>query len=65
VLFRSLRNISNNINQIAARTNTTGNVYAADLTEIKNRQAELWERQNKILGEINEIAEGNRELNII
>lgn len=60
-----LRNISNNINQIAARANATGNVYAADLTEIKTRQAELWEQQNKILGEINSIADGDREWNII
>ena len=53
-----LRNISNNINQIAARANATGNVYAADIAEIQTRQSEIWEQQNKIIGEINDFAEG-------
>ena len=53
-----LRNISNNINQIAARANSTGNVYAADISEIKTRQAELWEQQNRLLEAVNKIAEG-------
>jgi hypothetical protein len=53
-----LRNISNNINQIAARANATGNVYDADIAEVQARQSEIWEQQNKIIGEINEFAEG-------
>lgn len=53
-----LRNVSNNINQIAARANATGNVYAADIADVKDRQAELWEQQNKLLSAINKIAEG-------
>ena len=53
-----LRNISNNINQIAARANATGNVYAADITEIQTRQSEIWQQQNKIISEINDFAEG-------
>jgi hypothetical protein len=53
-----LRNVSNNINQIAARANSTGNVYVTDIDEVKVRQAELWEQQNKLLGAINKIAEG-------
>ena len=46
---RLLRNISGNINQIAVRANTTGNIYAADLDEIKARQGEIWERQDEII----------------
>jgi hypothetical protein len=53
-----LRNVSNNINQIAARANSTGNVYAADIADVQARQTELWEQQNKLLGAINKIAEG-------
>jgi hypothetical protein len=53
-----LRNVSNNINQIAARANTTGNVYDADISDVKARQAELWEQQNKLIGVMNKIAEG-------
>jgi hypothetical protein len=53
-----LRNVSSNVNQIAARANSTGNVYAADIEGIQARQAELWEQQNKLLGAINKIAEG-------
>ena len=52
-----LRNVSNNINQIAARANTTGNVYAADIADIQARQAELWEQQNKLIGAITKMTE--------
>jgi hypothetical protein len=55
-----LRNISNNINQIAARANSTGRVYDADITEVKAKQAEIWERQNVLLGKINKLVEGKR-----
>ncbi|MFP3154949.1 plasmid mobilization relaxosome protein MobC [Lachnospiraceae bacterium ZAX-1] len=44
-----LRNISNNVNQIAARANTTGNIYAANLDEIKTRQNEIWRQQGEIM----------------
>jgi len=55
-----LRNIGNNINQIAARANSTGRVYDADLAEIKQRQTEIWEQQNVILSRINKFMEGKR-----
>jgi hypothetical protein len=53
-----LRNVSNNINQIAARANSTGSIYAADIAGIQARQKELWEQQSKILGAMGKIAEG-------
>ena len=53
-----LRNISNNINQIAARANSTNRVYDADTSEIQARQMELWEQQNKIIAAITKLAEG-------
>jgi hypothetical protein len=53
-----LRNVSNNINQIAAQVNSTGNVYATDIADVQARQNELWEQQNKLLSAINKIAEG-------
>ena len=46
---RLLSNISNNINQIAHRANSTGNVYAADVDEIKAWQDEIWTQQKEIL----------------
>ena len=54
---RLLRNISNNINQIAKRANETGNVYAADMEEIKTRQTEIWEQQNKIIRSLAKVLE--------
>ena len=53
-----LRNVSNNINQIAARANATGSIYAADIAEIQARQCELWEQQNKIIGAVTKMTEG-------
>ena len=46
---RLLRNATNSMNQIAKRVNATGNVYPADSEEIKARQDELWEQNEKIL----------------
>jgi hypothetical protein len=46
---RLIGNISNNINQIAARANTTGNIYAADLDELCLRYEEIWGQTKTIL----------------
>jgi len=54
---RLLRNIGNNINQIAKRANETGNVYAADMEEVKFRLGEIWEQQNKIIKSLAKILE--------
>jgi len=53
-----LRNVSNNINQIAARVNSTICVYDADISEIQARQTALWEQQNKIITAITKMTEG-------
>ena len=55
-----LRNISNNINQIAARANSTSRVYETDISEIQARQSELWEQQNKIIGAITKMTEAGK-----
>ena len=55
-----LRNISNNINQIAARANSTNRIYEADIAEIQARQSELWEQQNKIIGAITKMTEAGK-----
>ena len=57
-MTKLLRNISNNINQISARVNSTNRVYEADIADIQSGQAELWEQQNKIIAAITKLAEG-------
>ena len=52
-----LRNISNNINQIAKRANETGNVYPADIAEIQSRQDEIWKQQDEIIRGLAELVE--------
>jgi len=53
-----LRNVSNNINQIAVRVNATSRVYEADIAEMQARQSALWEQQNKIIAAITKMTEG-------
>ena len=53
-----LRRVSNNINQIAARVNTTSRVYNADIADIQTQQSALWEQQNKIIAAITKLTEG-------
>ena len=52
---RLLSNATNNINQISAKANATGNIYAADIDEIKARQEEIWVQQKEILRRLNNI----------
>ena len=37
-----LRSISNNINQIAKRTNETGNFYAEEMKELQKQYQKIW-----------------------
>ena len=52
-----LRNVSGNINQIAKRINETGNVYAADMEDIKTGLASVWTQQDEILKRLAKILE--------
>jgi len=53
---RLLRNVSNNINQIAKHANTIGAVYANDMAAIKTQLDEVWEQQEKIIRALAKIA---------
>ena len=53
-MVRLLSNATNNINQIARRANETGNIYAADLDEIKLRYNEIWGQAKAILRKLAE-----------
>ena len=50
-----LRYTSNNINQIAKRLNERGRAYDTDLTEILEKQKQLWGLANKILMKLSAI----------
>ena len=44
-----LARINNNLNQIAKRMNTTGNIYEEDVNEIKEMMKKLWHTQKSML----------------
>ncbi len=46
-----LANTSNNLNQIARRVNTTGNIYKDDLNEIKEIMEKIWHTQKSMLSQ--------------
>lgn len=56
-MVRLLSNISNNVNQIARRVNSNGNIYAADFDEIMARLDEIWGQQKEILRRIGDMME--------
>lgn len=45
----TLSKIGNNLNQIAKRMNATGNVYAADVNEVKELMNQVWQSQKSML----------------
>ena len=48
-MVRLLSNATNNINQIARRTNETGNFYAADVNDLRKRYDDIWGQAKEIL----------------
>ena len=44
-----LARIGNNLNQIAKRMNATGNVYEADVKEVKELMKQIWQSQKSML----------------
>ena len=44
-----LAKIGNNLNQIAKRMNATGNVYAADVKQVKELMKQVWDTQKSML----------------
>ena len=51
-MHAELSAIGRNINQIATRANSTGIIYAEDITEIKKKQEEIWQLQKSILSNL-------------
>jgi hypothetical protein len=45
----TLGKISGNLNQIAKRMNATGNVYKADVEEVKKLMKQVWDTQKSML----------------
>ena len=42
-LAAAVSRVASNINQICLRINSTGHVYEDDVTDLKDRQLEIWE----------------------
>ena len=45
----TLGKIGNNLNQIAKRMNSTGNIYAADVKQVKELMNQVWQTQKSML----------------
>lgn len=54
-MVRLLSNATNNINQIARRVNETGNIYAADVEDLRARYEELWSQIKEIIRRLSAI----------
>ncbi len=51
-LVRLLRICSNNLNQYAKKANETGNIYEADIEDLKERMDNLWQNGKEILAQL-------------
>ena len=50
-----LRTATNNLNQIARRTNEMGNLYATDVEDLRGHYDRLWEQAGGILKKLSEL----------
>lgn len=46
-----LGRISSNLNQIAKRINSTGNIYKEDMDEVKELMKQVWQSQKSMLSQ--------------
>ena len=51
-----MRRTSNNVNQIARRLNETGRIYEADITDVHDRQEQLWDMLNSLITKLSGIS---------
>ena len=51
-MIRLLKNLTNNVNQIARRLNEHGSIYETEIEDIQDRQKEIWETLNGILAKL-------------
>lgn len=51
-LIRLLRNVSNNVNQIAHRANETRNLYAEDVEDIRQGYLAVWKQIEKLMDKL-------------
>ena len=51
-----MRRTSNNVNQIARRLNENGRIYEADITDVHNRQEQLWDMLNNLITKLSGIS---------
>ena len=51
-----MRRTSNNVNQIAHRLNETGRIYEVDITDVHNRQEQLWDMLNSLITKLSGIS---------
>lgn len=49
---KEINSIGVNINQIAARVNSTGNIYEQDIDYLKEKMEEIWQLQKSILSQL-------------
>ena len=51
--IRLMKNLTNNVNQIARRMNEHGNIYETEIDEIRERLDVLWNMLNQLLLKLN------------
>ena len=54
-LVSLLRICSNNVNQIAKRVKSTGNLYEEDVADLQERYGELWGAVSTLLGKLDNL----------
>ena len=54
-MVRLLSNATNNINQIAKRVNMTGNIYGADIEDLREKVDLIWGQASQILRKLAEL----------
>ena len=51
-MIRLLRNATNNLNQMAKQANSTGSIYGSEISDMQQKQDEIWETSKEILARL-------------
>ena len=54
-LVKSMRNMNNNLNQVAKRLNATGHIYRVEIEHLQEQCEKLWDGVRKILSSVSKL----------
>jgi hypothetical protein len=54
-VIRDISGVATNVNQVAVRVNSTGNIYANDISELQKNESVIWQQLKLFQSELQKL----------